>query len=253
MYRMIAGLVPGVRAVIVVGLVAAVALVSGALAQSLDEAAAITRGGQFYDNWYQALEMEAPAETHPLYPAAGMQSGAVTWRCKECHGWDYKGADGAYGAGSHATGIKGLNQMIGVDPAVILQTIRGEAHGYSSDLLTDMAAQKLALFVSLGQIDTDLHIDRTTKMASGSRGRGGQLYRMVCISCHGHDGRRINFGDQAEPEYVGTVGAGNPWEMLHKIRNGHPGAPMPALSGISDLTVSDQIAILAYTQSLPVN
>ena len=27
-------------------------------------------------------------------------SGSDTWRCKECHGWDYMGVDGAYAGGS---------------------------------------------------------------------------------------------------------------------------------------------------------
>ena len=37
-----------------------------------------------------------------------MRAGADTWRCKECHGWDYAGKDGAYGSGDHRTGIVGV-------------------------------------------------------------------------------------------------------------------------------------------------
>ena len=50
------------------------------------------------------------------------------------------------------------------------------------------------------------------------------------------------------PEFIGTVASDNPWETLHKIRNGQPGIPMPSL-GVLDL--KDQLDILAYTQTLP--
>ena len=49
-------------------------------------------------------------------------------------------------------------------------------------------------------------------------------------------------------EFVGTFGASNPWEALHKIRFGQPGVPMVALTV---LEVEDRVDILAYTQTLP--
>ncbi len=55
---------------------------------------AISRGGQLYDKWWAVIEADAPKTTHPAYPAAGKKKGSTTWRCKECHGWDYKGRDG---------------------------------------------------------------------------------------------------------------------------------------------------------------
>jgi thiosulfate dehydrogenase len=56
----------------------------------------IARGGQLYDNWALALDRELPGESHPSYPPVGRREGGTTWRCKECHGWDYMGEDGAY-------------------------------------------------------------------------------------------------------------------------------------------------------------
>ncbi len=237
-----------------VGFAAAyVALTStlGVGAASLDELVDITRGGAFYDNWYAALEKPAPTTTQPSYPAAGSQSGAVTWRCKECHGWDYRGAAGAYGSGSHFTGIKGISGMVGMDPANIERTIRDGVHRYAQEMLTDSAVAKLALFVSRGQIDMGPYIDRITKKALGDSGRGVQLYRMACYVCHGPNGKSLNFGSESEPEYVGTIARDNPWELLHKIRNGQPGVSMVALSGVSSLSIEDQVDILSYAQTLP--
>ncbi|MHC5004711.1 MAG: hypothetical protein ACYTJ0_16480, partial [Planctomycetota bacterium] len=66
------------------------------------------RGGMIYDKWWAVLALPEPEGDHPLYPPDGPRSGSTTWRCKECHGWDYKGADGAYSSGSHYTGIPGV-------------------------------------------------------------------------------------------------------------------------------------------------
>jgi thiosulfate dehydrogenase len=209
---------------------------------------AISRGGQLYDKWWAVLEHDAPAQTHPAYPATGKKKGADTWRCKECHGWDYKGVDGAYGKGSHRTGIKGVRGAQGIDPARIIEILKDETHGLTEDMLPSSGMEKLALFVSLGQIDMDRYIDRATKKARGDALRGAQFFQTICANCHGYDGKEMNFSDEDEPEFVGTVAVDNPWEALHKIRFGQPGFPMVAL-GV--LEVQSQVDILAYIQTLP--
>jgi thiosulfate dehydrogenase len=208
----------------------------------------IARGGLLYDKWYAVLEHDPPDRTHPAYPAAGKQKGGSTWRCKECHGWDYKGVDGAYGKGSHYTGIKGIRAYVGTPIAAVEAIIRNDTHGYTEDMIPDSAVTKLALFVSLGQVDMDQYIDRATKTARGNVERGARFYQTICAVCHGFEGKAINFKDEEKPEYIGTVGNANPWETLHKIRNGQPGVGMVALGALS---IQDQVDILAYTQTLP--
>ena len=210
---------------------------------------AISRGGQIYDKWWDVIEAEEPEGTHPSYPANGKQSGADTWRCKECHGWDYKGVDGASGKGPHFTGIKGVRGVEGVDPASIVEIITNDTHGYTEDMIPASAMEKLALFLSFGQIDMDQYIDRATKRVRGNQLRGAQYFQTICANCHGFDGKDMNFGDEDEPEYVGTVAAENPWEALHKIRFGQPGVGMVSLSV---LAVQEQVDILSYVQTLPV-
>jgi thiosulfate dehydrogenase len=209
---------------------------------------AIARGGQLYDNWMEVMEREAPEQTHPAYPADAKKSGATTWRCKECHGWDYMGAAGAYGAGSHYTGIKGVNGVQGQDPAAIAEIIMNESHGFTEDMIPPSAVEKLALFLSRGQIDNDRYIDRETKMVRGNPSRGAATFQTICAVCHGFDGKEMNFGDEEGPEFVGTICAENPWEALHKIRFGQPGVAMIAMSA---LDVDEQIDLLAYCQTLP--
>jgi cytochrome c2 len=235
----------------------AVALNFGpALAQETDEAHAhdptniwaVARGGQLYDNWMAVTEADEPEQTHPAYPAGSKKSGKSTWRCKECHGWDYMGKDGAYAKGSHFTGITGVRGTVGMDVDKLHNIIMDDTHGFTDQMLSHSAMEKLALFLSRGQIDTDRYIDRATKVARGNPRRGAQFYQTICAVCHGFDGKEINFKSADNPEYVGTVASHNPWEALHKIRFGQPGVGMIALGALDiDLLVD----ILAYTQTLP--
>jgi len=211
---------------------------------------AVARGGQLYDNWMSVIEGEAPEGSHPAYPADGKKSGASTWRCKECHGWDYMGAAGAYASGSHHTGIKGVRGMAGMDPEEIHEIIMDDTHALTEDIMPHSAMEKLALFLSKGQIDMDRYIDRESKVARGSPRRGAAMYQTICSVCHGFDGKDINFKSEAKPEYVGTVCAKNPWEALHKIRFGQPGVGMVAMIA---LDIEDQVDLLAYCQTLPAD
>jgi thiosulfate dehydrogenase len=64
-------------------------------------------------------------------------------------------------------------------------------------------------------------------------------------------GQRLNFGSPDEPEYVGTLANGNPWEVLHKIRFGNPGTPMPSAVA-NGWSIQDVVDVLGYAQTLPI-
>ncbi len=209
---------------------------------------AIARGGQIYDNWMAVLEADGPKTTHPAYTAAGKKKGAGTWRCKECHGWDYMGKDGTYAKGSHFSGIKGVRGVVGMDPEKIHKIIMNKTHAYTEAMIPHSAMEKVALFLSKGQIDLDRYIDRKSVAARGNPRRGAAAYQTICAVCHGFDGTEINFKEEPKVEYVGTVCAKNPWEAMHKIRFGQPGVGMPALAS---LDIDDVVDIVSYCQSLP--
>lgn len=206
------------------------------------------RGGLLYDNWATVLFKNAPEQTHPSYPAEGKKKGAGTWRCKECHGWDYRGVDGAYSSGSHYSGVKGIRSWVGGSVDEIAGIIRNDTHRYTEEMIPDEAVRNLALFVSRGQVDMAQYIDYSTKKARGDAARGARFYQAICSVCHGFDGKQINFKTPEKPEYIGTVAQANPQETLHKARNGQPGVPMVAL-GVLD--IQDIVDIVAYSQTLP--
>jgi thiosulfate dehydrogenase len=152
---------------------------------------AVARGGQLYDDWMAVLDAEPPKGNHPAYPAVGKRKGRTTWRCKECHGWDYMGEDGAYRRGSHTTGIKGVRRVVGMDPAEIEKIITDKTHGYTPDMIPPRALRKLAMFLSRGQVAMDQYIDRETEEARGDLRRGASFFQTVCAICHGFDGSQI--------------------------------------------------------------
>jgi thiosulfate dehydrogenase len=208
----------------------------------------LARGGQLYDQWWAALDVEPPNETHPAYPPDSKKKGPETWRCKECHGWDYKGKDGAYAVGSHFTGIKGVRDTVGMDPEKIVDIILDETHGYTTSMLPMGSIRKLALFLSLGQTDMDQYIERATRKARGNVRRGAAFFHTICAVCHGSDGKAMNFKVVGRPEYLGTVANENPWGTFHKIRNAQPGVGMVSLRVLS---TQEQADVLAYVQTLP--
>ncbi len=216
----------------------------------IELSASIARGGRLYDNWQKETGSDPKAYRHPAYPrdAAFSAMPKMNWRCKECHGWDYKGRDGVYGSGSHRSGIKGIQALAGQEPRTILAILADANHRYFGDrwFQSPLAYQDLmdlANFISSGQIDMDLHIDRNTGKASGDTKARKNEFDVLCATCHGRKGDALPTG-----KAVGDVARDNPWETLHKIRNGHPNEAMPALHS---LDISILVDILAYAQTLP--
>ncbi len=207
----------------------------------------IVRGGLMYDNWPSEIKVKI-TKTHPSYPDSGKKKGADTWRCKECHGWDYKGKDGAYSKGSHYTGIKGIRAYADSDPLEVVKVLKDDTHALGG-LLSENEFDALALFVSSGQLDMDLYINRKSKSTIGDLANGGRVFLSTCIKCHGVDGREMNFNEEKKGiEYVGTVANENPWETLHKIRWGHPNTPMVPLVFLG---LKEQLDVLSFCQALP--
>ncbi len=213
----------------------------------------VVRGGAMYDKWWVVAGADEPTEDHPFWALqdTNERSGNDTWRCKECHGWDYKGVGGAYATGSHMTGFAGIfGTAMGAQE--VFDLIK-DGHGLGNAGLTDDDVWDLARFVLQGQIDTDDIIDETNAF-TGDVANGETLYNdgvgtnAACTLCHGADGKTLDFG---EGEFLGTLANGNPWETQHKIRFGHPGTAMPATAAI-DATLEDVADVGAFSQTLPV-
>ncbi|OAN55709.1 c-type cytochrome [Magnetospirillum moscoviense] len=212
-----------------------VALAAGGAAvpaSAAETETAVARGGRLYDNWYKELKTTRPDSTHPSYPASG-KSPKNSWRCNACHGWDYQG--------DKAMGIKGIGGAKGKPEAQIVAVLRDKTHAYTPDLLPDVAANELAMFVSKGQTDVAKFVDAAGK-PKGNVAKGEVYYNSLCGVCHGADGKKVSTGmalGQAS-EYPAAV--------VHKALNGQPAEAMPMLRAFDHQVTAD---IVAYSQSLP--
>lgn len=229
---------------------------SSVLAGGLHQDEDIVRGGQLYDRWYAVLGVDPPEGEMPIWArqTTNTRTGAETWRCAECHGWDYLGVEGAYGSGSHYTGFPNITRAVeSLSAEEIVGHLSGEkdpAHNFSAYLdLTSM--QQLAAFLKGGLIDDSLYIDSTSlKVIGGDIQAGEQLYINVCAKCHGVEGKDIVFRSEGVDEYLGTVATRDPWRFLHRTRFGVAGTEMPI--GVElGWTPADGRDVLLYAQSLP--
>jgi mono/diheme cytochrome c family protein len=130
----------------------------------------------------------------------------------------------------------------------VLQGSTDYRHDFSSvmgvDDLTD-----LANFLSEGLINVATVIDYSTQMpVTANVSNGEVLFTATCMMCHGEDGRQILIG--------GDMGLSNVvldepiQEIVHIIRSGAPGTPMPAaiVNGWDIQTVLD---VWSYLRTLP--
>lgn len=207
----------------------------------------VKQGALIYDKWYQG--QQPPEGSHPLYPSVGKKQGASSWRCKECHGWDYVGSQGRYSKGSHFTGIEGVLHARDWTEEKLIAALSSGKHDFSTYMTTaDM--QALSRFLQKGTIDTSLAIGENG-IALGSASTGEPLYQKNCAGCHGSTGKAFDFNPKKEgAQGIGWLARDNPQETLHKIRWGHPGSGMPSMIVDKGLTERQVVDLMAYAQTL---
>ena len=216
----------------------------------------LVEGALLYDRWFAALGINPPDGNMPIWSrqTTNTRSGPDTWRCVECHGWDYRGASGAYASGSHYTGfpdIKTVTESLSEQDIVAhLKGANDPAHNFSP-YLNETALSQLAYFLKNGLIDDSQYIDPVSlKVIDANVTHGKQLYGSVCAQCHGEDGKKIIFRTEGIDEYLGSVAKRDPWRFLHRTRFGTAGTSMPVGYTLG-WTPADGRDILAYAYTLP--
>ncbi len=190
------------------------------------------RGGMRYDNWWVPAGLPEPQGNHPLYPQTGQQSGSATWRCAECHGWDYKGVSGAYASGPHYTGIPGVLGST-LTAGQMFDLIKNN-HAYGQAGMPDQDINDIVEFLQNNLIDTAPFINASAEFvgdeAEGRFGYRGDNGYHTCLHCH---------GDQ--PGDIRQLALDDPWQFMHKVRFSDPEAPMSSwlLAGGDDQGAAD--------------
>lgn len=222
-----------------------------------DEQLHLVRGGQLYDDWWRTtVDTVKPSNDHPIWKkqSSNKRNGYSTYRCKECHGWDYRGKDGAYSKGSHYTGFIGVyeasEKMSIIELVAALKGSTNKNHDFIR-YLSEGDISDMALFMLKGLIDTRKFVDTDGTPVGGNIRTGNYLFERNCTHmCHGGSGTGINFGDSEKPEFVGTVAYKNPWEFVHKVRTGQPGARMPSAI-LNEWSDKDILDLLSFARTLP--
>jgi len=215
----------------------------------------VLRGGQLYYAWDRVLGVPLPDHDQAIWKevAPGQDYDPHTWRCVNCHGWDYRGSEGiSPRAVVKRSGFPGLFEMVAEPEKKItswLNGVRNAGHDFS-DYFSEQDYKDLSAFLSAGLIAPDFIADPDTRLVAGTLSTGEEIYIEMCLSCHGVDGEKINFGGAVAPLYLADISLHNPWRVSHVIRFGHLGINMPA-GELTDVSFSQQIDLLTYTQSLP--
>ena len=233
-------------------LVASTTLAAGPLPSQDD----IIHGAQLYDSWFAVLGVEPPVGNMPIWSrqTTNTRSGPVTWRCNECHGWDYRGQDGEYRAGSHFTGFPDIYTLVqGLTEDEIVNHLNGNldpAHNFSA-YLDPTSLTQLAEFLKYGIIDDSVYINPISlRVLNPDINHGQQLYLSTCLNCHGENGQKIVLDIEGINEYLGSLANRDPWRFLHRTRFGVAGTDMPV--GLSlGWVLEDGRDVLAYAQTFP--
>lgn len=213
------------------------------------------RGGRLYVAWDLVDNNINPRKKNPLWPTntSNTVPFGYTWRCVNCHSWDYTGSSSATQSNLFQNlDYPNLFNMMGKNPEEILTWLNGEENSLHdfSDYLTGQDMNDLSAFLSMGLVTPDLIANVETRSVSGTLSVGEESYNEFCSSCHGSEGEKINFGTTQTPTFMGDLALSNPWRVAHTIRYGHLTSRMPA-ADVLGLAFSQQIDILAYTQTLP--
>jgi len=198
-------------------------------------------GGQLYSDWPQVMLFRGPFTKHPLWTGSPSAINTETWRCVNCHGWDYRGSDGVGGDLGVVSNVPGLRHLVGADRRTVADGIvRGE-HGFAGKQLSADALQFLVDFLIEGQrVVVDLAEKARVSGADAQAGR--DRYVGACRVCHGSDGGRLNLGSERFPDTLPTLARSKPWKFLHGVRFGHAGV-MPSFVMLDD---TEFLNLLAY-------
>lgn len=213
------------------------------------------RGGRLYSSWDLVVGFKDFDDLHPLWVSKGNSQPLerITWRCVNCHGWDYQGSAGrTLSNPQKAQNYPGVLAMMGLPVEDVLPWLDGSRnpdHDFSA-YLSEQDMLDLSEFLSTALISPDLIASPNNNIVQGTVGVGRTVFQENCQSCHGVEGGKINFGSAANPSFFGDMAWNNPWRIEHVVRFGHIIGSLPAASKL-DIPLSQQIDLLAYLQTLP--
>lgn len=194
--------------------------------------ASIARGARLYENWSLESGQREEILPHPEFRTKSNRvEAADTWRCVECHGWDYQG--------NH--GFGGIRARLNGKASEVIALLKAKPHGFDG-MMRAADFVDLANFVTRGQIDPEPLNQTALRLKSGAASFEN-IFATTCAYCHGMDG-----GRQRGIRPLGETARQQPAKVLHLVLNGHAGGNMPALRAFG---ADFAAGMLAYAKTLP--
>jgi len=198
-------------------------------------------GGQLYSDWPLVMLFRGPFTKHPLWTGSPAAINTETWRCVNCHGWDYRGSAGVGGDLGVISNVPGLRHLVGADRRTVADGITRGEHGFAAKQLSADALQFLVDFLIEGQ-NAVVALAEKARRSGADAAAGRERYVSVCRVCHGPAGERLNLGSERFPDTLPTLARSKPWKFLHGVRFGHAGV-MPSFIMLED---SEFLNLLTY-------
>lgn len=220
------------------------------------------RGARIYDNFFIELDEADPGVDNPLIAIgtptdpAHTLTGMNSYRCSQCHGFDYEGGIYTFnnGATNNLLELRDVRGRTEEDVFHLLMngfhifdgTAVVNVHNYST-LLTEQAIVDVSDFVVNEIFDTHVYIRAPTSEGLGDITEGMEIYNSQavagevpaftrvdgsnfnCVDCHGDTGNLVAGVD------LYTLAWSNPFEWLHRVNFGSP----RSLATYPDITAED--------------
>ena len=227
------------------------------------ESADKVRGGRLYDTWWlEKGKITPPSGINPIWQEIALDSsgkpfnnfgnGGGQWRCKECHGWDYKGDKGAYSITSNRyTGFKGIDNKSPsytreyIYRKIAKSEIELAGKSYPHEFYDKEQKLNEQDLYDLTRFIFDVVLNDSVDVSLGDIDNGQIIYeastsaRLSCanIGCH----------NSSVPQLI-DIAQNDAAKFLHNIRFGSPGSLMP-----SGLIISDAQDVWAFVNAGATN
>ena len=214
------------------------------------------RGGRLYVSWDLVTNFSGIEARHPLWGNSNTPQipDRITWRCVNCHAWDYRGSEGrlpypGMQRGQDNPSLLPLTSSPAEEILAWLDGTNNPDHNFSN-YLSDQDLRDISAFISNALVNPDLIATTENNEVQGTISVGNDVYREYCQSCHGAEGEKINFGSTTVPSFMGDLAWANPWRIAHEVHFGHISSSVPSASTLG-ISFSQQIDLLAYLQTMP--
>jgi len=179
------------------------------------------KGAWIYSAFDKVLGIETISIHNPLWDSSlsNEVSAAESWRCSTCHGWNYQGMVTFSGVLVDYPGLQDVSEMTDDEISSWLNGEENRDHDFSK-YLTIESGEELLSFFRNDRFEKWVNVDEVEIIKSGNSSLGEEIYKDICIECHGSLGAKINLGSLSQPLFIGDLVAAEQSRIVHHLEFG---------------------------------